>query len=434
MEERKTLSYIHLFMCGFNLIIVYYIAHIMSDAIYRICRGMEAKEFLTQIPIIPEEPGMVMAGAVISYLLLLCVIALRRTLSPCYRISRICLAAMEIVLCIAVMRTINMSYDGVVLLVIADLLDWFKGRRQRILFYLFMIAVYILSDYHLISAWLPLVPFESYLFYYNNAARGLLGGMKSVMTSVNVMAFILYVVIMIQNERQENERITFLNNQLNAANEQLKRYALESEKMAETRERNRLAREIHDTLGHALTGISAGIDACLAIIDISPEMTKGQLNRIGEVARQGIKDVRRSVSKLRPDALERLNLEDALTKMIEDISLTTNTKIMFDLQIPSLKFSPDEEDAVYRVVQEGITNAIRHGQATLIHITISKKDEWLTLMIRDNGCGCTEIKDGFGLKHMQERIGLLNGTIEYEGSDGFMITARIPIRWGEEYD
>ena len=102
-----------------------------------------------------------------------------------------------------------------------------------------------------------------------------------------------------------------LNNQLNSANDELKyvnmqlsEYAKESEKMAETKERNRLAREIHDTLGHSLTGIITGIEACTTLMDVAPEATKEQLKAIAEVARQGITDVRRSVKALRPDALE----------------------------------------------------------------------------------------------------------------------------------
>ncbi|MDV3427742.1 MAG: sensor histidine kinase, partial [Bacillota bacterium] len=203
---------------------------------------------------------------------------------------------------------------------------------------------------------------------------------------------------------------------------------------AETRERNRLAREIHDTLGHALTGISVGIDACLTTIDISSEATKRQLDVIANVARQAIKDVRRSVNKLRPDALESLSLEEAINNMITNISKVTKANIFFSDQLKSLKFKPDEEDTIYRIVQEGITNAIRHGEATEIYITISRKDKQLNIVISDNGIGCTEIKKGFGLRHIKERVGLLNGTVEYDGSHGFLINVNIPIRWGEVND
>ena len=72
-------------------------------------------------------------------------------------------------------------------------------------------------------------------------------------------------------------------------------------KIGENNERKRLAREIHDTLGHALTGIAAGVDACIAMIDQNPKATKAQLQVISKVVRQGIKDVRNSLNKLRPE-------------------------------------------------------------------------------------------------------------------------------------
>ena len=219
---------------------------------------------------------------------------------------------------------------------------------------------------------------------------------------------------------------------LKEMNEQLKDYSEMTEKMAETRERNRIAREIHDTLGHTMTGLSAGIDACIAMIDFSVDATKEQLNKISQVARQGIKDIRRSVNKLRPDALEHSGLQEALEKMINETMQVSDVKINYDCQVEVLKFNQDEEDMIYRVVQESITNAIRHGKAKQIDVNLWKEDKWLNLEIKDNGIGCEEIYTGFGLIHIEERIKMLKGTVEYDGSNGFKVTARIPIRWGEK--
>lgn len=177
-----------------------------------------------------------------------------------------------------------------------------------------------------------------------------------------------------------------------------------------------------------MTGLSVGIDACIAMIDYSIEGTKKQLNQMSQVARKGIDDIRRSVNKLRPDALEHHNLEEALEKLIEDTVLMSNVQIYYNLQVPELKFNADEEDMIYRVVQEGITNAIRHGKADNIHVNIKKEDKWLILTIQDDGIGCEEIHTGFGLIHIEERIHMLNGEVSYNGSNGFCIVAKIPIR------
>ena len=212
------------------------------------------------------------------------------------------------------------------------------------------------------------------------------------------------------------------------ANEQLHEFAQEKELMGETKERNRLAREIHDTLGHILTGISVGIDAVLVLMDIAPDKAKEQLEGIGDTARRGLQDVRRSVRKLKPDALERMSLNNAIHQMIEDMSKVTNTKIYFVSYMEELKFEADEEEVIYRIIQESTTNAIRHGKATEIWIRISEKEEELTIIISDNGCGCEDIKEGFGLKHIRERVELLNGEVNYQGLIGFTMIAKIPIR------
>lgn len=133
-----------------------------------------------------------------------------------------------------------------------------------------------------------------------------------VIFALHLILFVVYMVVLIGQRTEENSAIRRLNGELEQANdrlsvlnEQLKAYAAESERMAETRERNRLAREIHDTLGHALTGITAGADACLQMLEISPEMAKKQMERIAATAREGMNEVRRSVRALRPDAADR---------------------------------------------------------------------------------------------------------------------------------
>ena len=93
---------------------------------------------------------------------------------------------------------------------------------------------------------------------------------------------------------------------------------------------------------------------------------KEQLEGIGDTARRGLQDVRRSVRKLKPDALERMSLNNAIHQMIEDMSKVTNTKIYFVSYMEELEFEADEEEVIYRIIQESTTNAIRHGKATEI--------------------------------------------------------------------
>lgn len=442
MESNRNLNYISLFMIFINFTIIVFISEIMTITLYKISSGFMARDFLDQITVIPWKPQNITIVSIGAYIILVSLIILKKKYIDSLRKWQIAaLLLCEIFLSVAIMTALNMSYNGIMLFIIADLVTNTKDKSNKIIFLVLMIIIYILSVYDFISLKIKMVSFESFLFYYNANMRSYLMELKSILNTINIIVFIVYMIVLIQDQMRENEKITSLNKKLNLANEklevmnvQLKDYAVKIESMAETRERNRLAREIHDTLGHALTGISVGIDACLTTIDISTEVTKKQLNVIADVARQAIKDVRRSVKKLRPDALENSGLEDALNNMISQISKVTKTEVFFNANIKSLKFGHDEEDTIYRIVQEGITNAIRHGQATEIYINMIRRDKQLNITIRDNGGGCANITKGFGLRHIEERVKLLNGTLEYDGDDGFFITVNIPIRWGDGSD
>jgi signal transduction histidine kinase len=201
--------------------------------------------------------------------------------------------------------------------------------------------------------------------------------------------------------------------------------------MGETKERNRLAREIHDTLGHTLTGLSVGLEACQVMIDRDVNVTKAQLGILQESAKRGLTDVRRSVDKLKPDALERYSLKEALDMMIMDFQKLTDVTILYLCHLPLVNLNADEEEIVYRVVQEGMTNSVRHGHATKIYVSIAQADNNLIIIIEDNGQGCKDVNPGFGIHHLTERINLLQGRIRYYGDNGFELIVEIPMRRGE---
>ncbi len=423
-----------------NLIAVCLISGIMTCSMFGIVDTMQAEQFLRLIGKRPWRPETILVAAVGCYLCLVFFSCVGQLWNQNNRYERYLILLTEVLFCIGATVAMNMNYNGLVLLVVADMVRGQRGSRQKIVLGIAIIGLYTVLDYNLVGNYLAMIPIDSFIFYFSAGAQAVVRGTISVFHSVNLVLFVLYLTMLIQGEYQERERIQNLydqlgevNEKLKEANQKLKEYAVEAEKNAETRERNRLAREIHDTLGHALTGIVAGIDACLMMIDTSTEATKKQMEKIGDVARQGITDVRRSVSKLRPDALEKMDLETAITGMLEDMSATSGTKIVFHNEVEPLQFHEDEDEVIYRIIQEATTNSVRHGHAGHIWITVTKKNQWLTIMIKDNGSGCKDIEEGFGLKHMKERLSLLGGSLEYHGMDGFLIIARIPIRWGEEF-
>ena len=295
-----------------------------------------------------------------------------------------------------------------------------------------MVMLYLIANVNLGLYQTKVIPFEAYLSYYNSETQSILLALRSACSSLNTILFVSYLVLLIKNKNEERERIRLLNEKLEEANQRLRAYAIHAGRMAETRERNRLAREIHDTLGHALTGITAGLDACMVTLESAPEFTRTQLVRIRDTAQKGITDVRRSMKKLRPDAMEKMPFQEAIAAMTSDYAEASGMEITLDVQKWPADLREDQEDVIYRVLQESLTNAHRHGQARHVCITIGENVGILSICIADDGVGCAEVTPGFGLRHMQERLYLLHGTAKYRSGDGFTVDVTIPLSGGGE--
>ena len=434
MRNSTTVTDMHKLLYIYNGFVIFILAIFMCLTQDKINQSMAARSFLEHVSALPAPSTEILVTTTLSFISLLIVGQLYRTLNKNIPYWRYILFIIEIVVCMFLLRSLNLSYDGVVLLVVADLMYRYEGHHQEYILLFAMIGLYFIANYNFAVFQAKTISFESYVSYYNAATQAILLAIKNVFSSINIVLFVFYLVMLVKNKHEEKERIRLLNEKLEEANQRLRAYAIEVEQMAETRERNRLAREIHDTLGHSLTGIAAGLDACIITIDAAPEITKQQLNKIRETARKGIVDVRRSVNKLRPDDLERLPFQEALMQMTKDYSESSGMEITFDIFSWSDNLRQDQEDVIYRVLQESITNANRHGHATKVKITIGGNEKYLLIVISDNGIGCDDVKQGFGLRHMRERLELLHGTIHYWSDEGFIVEAMIPLNQEAQND
>ena len=395
-----------------------------------------ARDFIDRVEALPRRPGMIFAACALLMGILTCTFIMRDIVH--FENGKLEAGSLvfDFVVSIAIVSLLNFNYNGILLWVFANVIFYTKNSSGQFVFMLLAVLSFVGTDYGLVSVNCPLYDIQDYIGCYEAGQQSYILGFYNVLISLNMVIFIIFCVFVIQEQRgtiqEVNElygKLSVANEELQQANIQLQKYADMKEKMGQTKERNRLAREIHDTLGHTLTGISAGIDACIAMIEIAPDKTKSQLEVISGVTREGIQEIRRSVSQLRPDALERLSLESAIQKLVKDTNTLAKTKVTFDCQVRPLYFGEDEEKAIYRVIQESLTNAMRHGQATQVEIRMWRRDGDVRLTIQDNGVGCEKIKPGFGTEHIKERIALLNGTVVFDGSHGFLVDATIPIRW-----
>lgn len=436
-NKQKSLVFLKMLMGILNFTILTFLALVILYTINIVRTTYTARIFLNHITWLPMNPVKTIIVMYVALFSLIAIVNLRQK-SGNDVLSQM-IYVLEIILCFIIICCVYMEYNGIILFVIADIIVLIRDKTSQKVFLVIMGFIYIFADYDIISLGVKMISFQELLNVYTARQHMLMTGIFNFLTSLNVIAFIGYMIIYMRSQIKEKERVTILNQQLAEANtqlfemnNQLKDYAAMQKQMGEVEERNRIAREIHDTLGHTMTGLSAGIDACIALIDYSVDETKRQLNIISEVARQGLKDVRRSMKKLRPDTLEKESLESAIHKLITETMNTSKVSIEFNSFLTSLVFEDDEEDTIYRIIQEGITNAIRHGHASRIFINLKKVDIWLVIRIRDNGTGCKNIHKGFGLTHMNERVGMLHGTVTYSSNNGFQIVAKLPIRWRNE--
>ncbi len=435
MEDNRAQNIVFMWMLNLNLIIILYLSGIMMAALRGYVHENTALEFLQQVSHMTITPWKIPALALLLYSALAAFLCAETENSIWMYVKTF----MEIVVSMLIGYLLNFSYTGMVFLILADVIRRMTKVKWKYVVIGIVGVVYLLADYDLFSNRYDITPLETYLLYYRGDIRSVLLGVKNVLASLNILLFIVYTIQLMRVQMSEKERILSLNEKLNCANrelqlanKQMEEYSRESIKNAETQERNRLAREIHDTLGHSLTGIITGLDACITLIDVAPEAVREQLRVIADVARNGMTDVRRSVKALRPDALEKMELEKALVQMMEETKKASNVEIDYCCTAELSHYNADEEEIIYRVVQESITNAIRHGKASKILIAISMEYNVMNIWVKDNGIGCEHIEKGFGLHHMEERLNMLHGNLNYYVDNGFVLEAGIPIRWGEE--
>lgn len=203
--------------------------------------------------------------------------------------------------------------------------------------------------------------------------------------------------------------------QLVEANVKLQKYALTSEKLAQTQERNRLARELHDTLAHTLSSNSVQLEAVKALFDRNPEEAKRMLTQTLESTKKGLKETRRALVDLRSSELEAYGLTQAIRNMVSSAAERGGFKTEFHLE-KGLDMLPDEiSHSLYRIIQEAVENILRHSNATDVGVSLFSQGKQIKLIVADNGRGfdLNNIqKDHLGIRGMRERIEMLGGTFE----------------------
>jgi two-component system, NarL family, sensor histidine kinase DevS len=209
------------------------------------------------------------------------------------------------------------------------------------------------------------------------------------------------------------------------------RDALQRVVAAQELERRRLARELHDETGQALTSILLGLRG---LEDVKDEATlKAAVGEVRELVRSTLQDVRRLAVELRPKALDDFGLVAALERLTESFAEQTGMTIEFVPNLPGDgRFAPEVETALYRLVQESLTNIVKHARAKSVSIVLTRRPDSVSVIVEDDGVGFEpgrETGDGIGLIGMRERVGLFGGrvVIESRPGAGTTVVADVPL-------
>lgn len=343
---------------------------------------------------------------------------------------------------------------GVLYIILGILGETFVEKRGglglRLIYFLVQIVLGSMIAY--ISrgaAWLALLPLASHsvtllprwgVFVISGSLLGILVIQGYLITNniqeiapsfASLLAAIIFVVaftqitVSEQNARLEVERLA---KELSQANQQLREYAMRAEELAAAEERNRIAREIHDGLGHYLTALNMQLKASQAVFQQNPATALESLSKAQTLAQEALADVRRSVSALRADPTSKKPLPDTLREFVEENSSQELT-ITFQLTGQPQSISPQAELALFRSAQEGLTNIRKHARATQASCLLEYSEKQVTLMIKDNGFGSQDTGKGYGLLGLMERLHLLGGQVKTISSpdEGFTLVVSLPI-------
>jgi signal transduction histidine kinase len=254
-----------------------------------------------------------------------------------------------------------------------------------------------------------------------------------------MMLLVGYVIVaLVSVQREQREALAQAYEQQTAANAQLRQYADTVEELSIIRERNRLARELHDTLAHSLSALTVQLEAVRTLWTVDPEAARAMLDSADEAARRGLREARRALQDLRASPLQDLGLPLALRELAETASRRSGATLT--LHVPrklESSLQPEVEQGVYRIAQEALENIVRHAQAGTIVVSLTQDNGALRLDVEDDGLGLApgtgQASEGDGTMHMgirgmEERASLIGGRLEIgdRAGKGTRVTLFVP--------
>ena len=245
---------------------------------------------------------------------------------------------------------------------------------------------------------------------------------------------VLLLMTLLNRYIQQTRRAEALLNELQVANAKLAQAAEKEKELAIAEERVRLARDIHDGLGHHLTSLKIQLQVAGKLVERNPQAAAQAIQVCQDEAHQALEDVRNSVSLMRQPLSERQALEARLAALVNDFRRNNQLSANFDCSGDRLELSAFMDESLYRTAQEGLTNVQKHARAaSRVTVRLFYEPAAVRLSVEDNGNGPglegTSPGTGFGLVGLRERAEKLGGSVTsgFQPGGGFKIETHIPL-------
>ncbi|MEL6152295.1 MAG: sensor histidine kinase, partial [Chloroflexota bacterium] len=220
--------------------------------------------------------------------------------------------------------------------------------------------------------------------------------------------------------------------ELMEARSKVANYAAMVENLAITRERNRMAREMHDTLAHTLSATSVQLEAVNSLWDADEQKAQSMLQRALGTTRNGLTETRRALQDMRASPLEELGLVLAIKELGETTQVRCGSAVTLNVPEKIEELSFEIEQTVYRVTQEALENAVRHANAKNVTVNVQQIDDRLRVEICDDGRGfdmaTVDMNGHYGLKGMMERVDALGGDLQIDSKPDYGTQVRLMMR------
>jgi signal transduction histidine kinase len=231
---------------------------------------------------------------------------------------------------------------------------------------------------------------------------------------LHLVAVVLTLAVV--RQAADRRRVQALYDELSAAHAELQALHARTRETAVAEERNRIAREIHDTVAHYLTVVNVQLEAAEKLGGSEPGRAREQVRRARRLALDCLGEVRRSVGALRAASLEELSLPRALGKLVDDFADSTGLDVRLEVALPEdERLAPETAQTLFRTAQEGLTNVQRHARAERVQVSLQRQNGHLELAVQDDGVGPggEPAEGGFGLLGLRERVALLGGELAF---------------------